>query len=117
LGAQPRKTADTFDAARGFYPTLKLTAADVKMLEAEGEPGRKALAMLAAKTGVHPDHREVTPVRFHPAELPDPAGAYAHSMYPQVIPEFQIDETHETHDLSQAVPVNSPLRAKNRRPR
>jgi hypothetical protein len=88
LGALPKVTADWYDPDRTKYPTR----GDIPSV-----------------------HTEVTPVKFHPAELPDPAVAFAAKMYPQVIPSHQIDPRHETHSLSESVPVTSPVRARNRK--
>lgn len=88
LGAVPRRTADWDDPDRTKYPT-------------RGD-------ILSA-------HTEVTPVKFHPAELPDPESAFAAQMYPQAIPAQQIDPRHQTHSLSESVPVDSPVRHLNRR--
>ncbi len=88
LGQLPRRTADWDDADRTKYPT---------------------------RGDIMSAHTEITPVRFHPDELPDPEAAFAARMYPQLIPSYQIDEENETHSLGEGVAVDSPVRLRNRR--
>jgi len=88
LGSLPKRTADWDDVDRTKYPT-------------RGD-------ILSA-------HTELTPVRFHPAELPDPELAYAASMYPQVIPPVQVDSSNVTHSLGESVPVDDPSREAGRK--
>lgn len=72
LGKLPRVTADWYDEDRVVYPT---------------------------RGDIPKQHTERTPTKFNPNELPDPRGAYAMRVYPQVVPADQVDPRHKTHSL------------------